>query len=236
MHGVRRVVGALGEVLLSLGLLVLLFVAWQLWWTDVSANHAQAATLHQLERDFDSGSATVGGTQGNGGEDLVTLSKVPFGKAFAVLRVPRFGSDFARPIVQGISTSDLQAGIGHYPRTVMPGKIGNFSVAGHRTTYGRPFHDIDTLQTGDPIIVETKTTYYLYRVRSHLIVSPGDSDVVAPVPNHPGKRPIARWMTMTSCHPKYNATQRYIVFAKLATTYPRGRGLPPNALLQAKGS
>lgn len=238
MRAVRHVVSAVGELLVTIGLLVLLFVAWQLWWTDVTADHAQAATLHSLERNFDSGTVNGGGGGGSGGggsSDLVNLSKVPFGTAFAILRVPRFGSDFARPIVQGTSTDDLQAGIGHYAGTAMPGQVGNFGIAGHRTTYGRPFHDIDTLQPGDPIIVETKARYYVYRVRSHEIVLPSDGDVVAPVPNHPGQPPTKRWMTMTACHPKYSASKRYIVFALFDKSYPQGTALPASAFEQSKG-
>ena len=111
----------------------------------------------------------------------------------------------------------------------MPGAVGNFAVAGHRTTYGRPFHDIDRLRAGDTIVVETKTAYSVYAVKRHDIVAPTDVEVIAPVPaaSRARSRP-ARWLTMTACHPKYSAAQRYVVFAELVEDLPaRPRACPP---------
>ena len=100
-----------------------------------------------------------------------TLKNVPFGEAFAIMRIPRFGADFARPVLEGTDHDTLTKGVGHYPGTAMPGLVGNFAVAGHRTTYGRPFHNIDLLQKGDVIVVETKTSYVVYAVDRHVIVT-----------------------------------------------------------------
>ena len=222
MSRASRVVGVLGELLITLGLVVLLFVGWQLWWTDVTADRAQAQTIQTLERDF--------GHSPGVGDANVTPKAVPFGKAFAIMRIPRFGSSYARPILEGTNHDVLTQGIGHYAGTAMPGQVGNFAVAGHRTTYGKPFTDINTLRAGDVIIVETRSAYVVYSVQRHVIVTPDHVEVAAPVPQHPGTEPTEAMLTMTACHPKFSAAQRYVVFARLLRTIPRADGIPPSLL------
>jgi sortase A len=226
VKALRWSLGVVGDLLVTAGALLLLFVAWQLWWTDVTANRVQDGTVHALSRDF------AGAPGGAAGE---APAAVPFGKAFAIVRIPRFGADYARPVLEGTSPDILQQGVGHYTGTARPGAVGNFAVAGHRTTYGRPFHDIDRLRAGDRIVVETRQAYSVYVVRRHEIVSPTAVQVIAPVPDKPGARPTGRWMTMTACHPKYSAAQRYVVFAELEKTYPRSQGLPAGTLAAPKG-
>lgn len=231
MRALRWSLGAAGDLLVTAGALLLLFVAWQLWWTDVTANRVQGDTVHALTRDFRSG----GPAAPRGTPASETPKAVPFGKAFAILRIPRLGADYARPVLEGTSHDILQQGVGHYTGTAWPGAVGNFAVAGHRTTYGRPFHDIDRLRPGDRIVVETAQAYSVYIVRRHEIVDPTDVRVIAPVPDQPGVRPTGRWMTMTACHPKYSAAQRYVVFAELDRTYPHAKGLPAGTLAAPKG-
>ena len=238
MSLVRRTTGVLGELMITAGVLNLLFVGWQLWWTDVSANAAQAGTVRVLERDFDAtvstGARPVTPTTV---EPRAHLTDVPLGRAFAIVRVPRWGKDYARPVLEGTGRDTLSEGVGHYPGTAMPGAVGNFAVAGHRTTYGRPFHDIDTLRTGDAIIVETRSSYLVYSVQRHVIVTPEHVEVVAPVPQHVGERPTQRWMTLTACHPEFSASHRYVVFARMVRAIPRSEGLPTSYLhVSAKGA
>ncbi len=228
----RRVVGAFGEVLITAGLLLLLFVAWQLWWTDVTANREQAGTIASLEQDF--GDVQHGGLAGP--EPVATLKKIPLGEAFAIVRIPRFGADFARPVIEGSDRGVLKKGVGHYPGTAMPGQVGNFAVSGHRTTYGRPFHNIDRLRKGDVIVVETKANFVVYAVDRHVLVRPWQVEVIAPVPQHPGATPTAAMMTMTSCHPKYSATQRYVTFSHLVKVIPRSDGLPASFMAVPAGA
>lgn len=233
-HRARRrplqaAVGVVGELMITLGVLLLLFVAWQLWWTDVEANRDQAQTITTLEQDFAEPPAAA-----DPKDPLVTLRQVPFGKAFAVLRVPRFGKAYARPVLEGTTLKVLEKGLGHYTFTTMPAQVGNFSLAGHRTTYGRPLHNIDKLVKGDVLVVETKAAYHVYRMDRHVIVRPTDVSVIAPVPQRPGREPTAAWMTLTTCHPKFSAEFRYIVFAKYEKAYPRAAGLPAS-LLQVTG-
>ena len=218
----RWTLGIVGDLLVTAGVVLLLFVAWQLWFTDVTANRTQDATVSRLTRDFAAPKGTTPGTE--------SPKPVAFGSAFAIVRIPRFGADYARPVLEGTSRDILQDGIGHYDGTALPGAVGNFAVAGHRTTYGRPFHDIDTLRPGDLIVVETRTAYSVYAVKRHEIVEPTHVQVVAPVPDRPGVKPTERWMTMTACHPKYSAAKRYVVFAQLVKTYPHAAGLPAGTL------
>ncbi len=225
-------VRTLGEVFITLALFLFLFIAWQLWWTDVTANRAQTVTIHALERSF--GPA---GTPARAAADpKAVLTKVPFGQAFAIMRIPRFGADYARPVLQGTDTDTLTKGIAHYPGTAFPGQVGNFAVAGHRTTYGKPFSNIDLLQSGDIIVVETKTNYVVYAVDRHVIVAPDQVEVIAPVPQHPGVQPKQAWLTMTACHPRFSANQRYVVFAKLVRSITRASGLPASYMAAPVGT
>jgi len=235
MTALRWVVRTLGELFITLGLLVLLFVSWQLWWTDVTANREQAATIQTLEREFRP-PALEHRAADPVADPLATLTKAPFGQAFAIIRIPRFGADYARPVLQGTDHDTLTQGIGHYSGTAFPGQVGNFAVAGHRTTYGKPFSNIDLLQKGDIIVVETKTRYLVYAVDRHVIVTPDQVEVIAPVPQQPGARPKQAWLTMTACHPRYSASQRYIVFARLLKAIPRAAGLPASFMAVPKGS
>ena len=224
MRALRWSLGIAGDLFVTAGVLLLLFVGWQLWWTDVTANREQDAAVQSLTRDF---AATPPSSTPPASEKP---APVAFGQAFAVVRIPRFGPGYARPVLEGTSHDILQKGLGHYVGTAAPGQVGNFAVAGHRTTYGRPLHDIDTLRTGDLVVVETRTAYHVYAVKRHRIVLPTEVDVVAPVPEEPGATPTQRWLTLTACHPKYSAARRYVVFAQLVKSYPRGAGLPAGTL------
>ena len=224
----RWVLGLTGDLFVTAGLVLLLFVGWQLWWTDVTANRAQDDTVNSLSREFAAGPGPVSAANQR-------PAAVPFGEAFAIVRIPRLGADYARPVLEGTSRDILMDGVGHYTGTAGPGAVGNFAIAGHRTTYGRPFHDIDRLRSGDRIVIETRTQFHVYAVRRHVIVAPSEVDVIAPVPEQVGVKPTGRWLTMTACHPKYSAAQRYVVFAELEKSYPRAKGLPADVLAAPKG-
>ena len=237
MSLVRLATGVLGELMITAGVLILLFVGWQLWWTDVSANAAQAGTVRVLEHDFDAPLVAGRPVTPITAEPRAHLTEVPLGRAFAIVRVPRWGKDYARPVLEGTDHDVLTKGVGHYQGTAMPGAVGNFAVAGHRTTYGRPFHDIGTLRTGDVIIVETRSSYLVYSVQRHVTVTPDHVEVVAPVPQHVGQQPTQKWMTLTACHPEFSASHRYVVFAKMVRAIPRSEGLPASYLhVSAKGA
>ncbi len=207
----RRLVGWAGELLVTLGVLLLLFVAWQLWWTDVVADRAASQVVDELQDDFGRG-VGAGGTA-----DPADVPPLP-GDAFALMYVPRLGEDWVRPVFEGTDLAVLAKGVGHYSGTAVPGEVGNFAVAGHRTTWGRPFHDIDLLRDGDRVVVRTADHVYVYAVTGHEVVLPTRVEVVAPVPDDPGAAPDAAVLTLTSCHPRYSATERYVVHAALEET------------------
>lgn len=218
----RGLAGLLGELLITAGVFCLAFVVWQLWWTDVVSDADAADTVAAMEASFND-SLVPQGSEAGGNADL---RQIKLGDAYAVVRIPRFGADYARPLYQGTTRTILQRGVGHYDKTVQPGEIGNFSMAGHRTTYGKPFNRIAELKPGDRVIIETADTFFVYRITDHEIVLPTAVQVVLPVPNEPGVKPSEALMTMTSCHPEFSSRQRYVQHGILETTFPRTDGLP----------
>jgi sortase A len=222
----RGGVAVVGELLITLGLVLLLFVAWQLWWTDIAAGRTQTQLTHQLEEQWLAPTKGTATTPSAGRP----LAQVPVGDAFALIRIPRFGHDYVRPILQGVGLDVLDRGVGHYPGSVLPGQVGNFAVAGHRVTYAKPFNQIAELRPGDAVVVETRATWFVYRVQRHVIVTPDHVEVVAPVPQRPGVRPTAKMMTMTACHPEFSARERYVVFSVLAQEIPKVPGVVPDVL------
>lgn len=237
MTAVRGVVGGVGELLVTGGVLILLFLAWQLWWTDVVADRAQDRTtealLEQWDADADLATEEPDATRVPPQQDSTVLEALP-GEALAVMRVPAFGADWVRPVLAGTGTEVLQQGVGHYDGAVLPGEVGNFAVAGHRTTYGAPFNPIADLVVGDAVVVETASEFHVYRVSGSEIVRPSDVEVIAPVPDRPGEEPTQAFLTMTSCHPMFSARQRYVVHALLESSTPRVDG-PPTVPAAAAG-
>jgi sortase A len=215
----RRGVRELGLALITLGVIILLFVAYQLWGTGLAEAHSQAA----LKRSFN---AAVAAHQS---ADNPTVSRPTVGAAHTPaagknpsaapggaldhLVIPRMGLNVF--VVQGVSESDLQRGPGHYPNTVLPGQDGNAAVAGHRTTYGAPFYSLNELKVGDPIsLTDTAGRTFVYQVSAPpQVVSPSDVSVLDPTP-YPQ-------LTLTTCNPRFSATSRLVVVARLS-----GRPLP----------
>lgn len=217
----RRAAGWAGELVITLGLLLLLFVAWQLWWTDVVSDREAGRVVTSLEEQFAREPRTTEPLPASGIPDAIGDQG-----AFAIVRIPRFGADYARPLIEGTDRPVLAIGIGHYVGTAGPGQVGNFAVAGHRTTNGRPFHDVDRLLDGDRVVVETVGVVHVYEVTAREIVRPTDVRVIAPVPDDPGAVPTQALLTMTSCHPKYGATERFVVHGRLVESVPRAQWAP----------
>lgn len=217
MRIVRGIAGLLGELLITIGVVLVLFVGWQLFWTDVVSDADAGQVVTTIEQDPT-------------GPQWVQPKQAKLGDAFAIVRIPRFGAKFARPLYEGTTRDVLMRGIGHYVDTSLPGAIGNFAMAGHRTTYGKPFNQIDKLVTGDVVLVETRETYFVYRVTSHQIVRPTQVSVLLPVPDEPDVKATVATLTMTSCHPEFSARERYVVHAELDASYPRDKGVPADVL------
>lgn len=224
---VRFVLRGIGQTLITAGVVVLLFVVYEVWITNIFAAHAQSQVESRLKQEWVSGKDPL--LPLPGAKDPT----IPLGDGIANLYIPRLGRDFHFGIVQGSVTptdSELEKGPAHYRDTALPGEVGNFAMAGHRVGKGEPFLNLDKLKPGDAVVVETKSTWYVYRVKGtehgltvkdtdgvpgREIVQPTDGDVLLPVPDHPGQKPTERLLTMTTCHPKFTAEKRMIVFAKL---------------------
>ena len=210
-----------GEFFITIGVLMLLFVTYQLWWTNVRA-HAQAnSASNKLEQQWDT-------AQGDPNRAPGTFSP---GQGFAIMYIPKL--DVKAPIAQGVNkTKVLDKGmVGHYDgalNTAMPwDKTGNFAVAAHRNTHGEPFRYINHLVPGDKVVVETATTYYTYEV-THTLAStpPSNTSVIQPVPPGSGFTQPGRYLTLTTCTPEFTSTNRLIVWGKLIEERPRSKGKP----------
>lgn len=229
---IRALVRGFGELLVTAGALVLLFLAYQLWWTDVVGDRAQQRTTDALEQQWGGEAGATQADPAAPAEVDPVLAELP-SDVVAMLRVPRFGDDYVVPVLEGTGDLVLQDGVGHYGGAALPGEVGNFAVAGHRTTWGAPFNPIADLVTGDAVVVETPEEFHVYRVEVTEVVLPTDVRVIAPVPSQPGETPTEAWLTMTSCHPMFSARERYVVHALLESSTPRADG--PPAALQAAG-
>nr|WP_263312004.1 class E sortase [Brachybacterium atlanticum] len=219
------VLGVLGELLLTAGVLLGLFLVWQLWWTDVMADREQAGILDGLEQEWGAVDEERIAPRQDGPPPVPTTPEDTM--VFGTMHVPAFDRD-RFPLAEGVDLEQVLnvKGAGHYPQTALPGQVGNFSVAGHRNTYGRVLEDIAGLEEGDPIVVETDEAFYVYEVTESLVVQPEDAWVIAPTPGESGVEPTERMLTLTACHPMYSARERYIVHAEFSYWTDRSDGIP----------
>jgi sortase A len=219
------VLGAVGRACIAAGVLILLFVTYQLWGTGIREAQAQNA----LESEFEQRVGDMG-DEGDDGDDVQVTTTLPGagdatgspvagppppppveGDAMARIRIPEIDVD--KIVVEGVEVSDLKRGPGHYPDSPLPGQPGNAAIAGHRTTYGAPFNRLDELEAGDEILVTTVQGAFRYEVREQLIVSPDQVEVLDDFGDDR--------LTLTACHPEYSARQRIVVVAAL-----RGEAAP----------
>ena len=243
--GLYRALQVFGELLLTAGVVLLLFVAWQLWWTNLDADARQREVVRDFAQDLAghqsalpaantgvagsagqvSGSRSPG-SKGSAKPAAVAPEPAP-GTTIGVVYVPRFGADYTRPVVQGTTPEVLDSlGLGHYAGTAMPGAAGNFALAGHRQTHGAVLDNIDALVPGDRIYVQTREGYYIYRFRNSEIVLPTASDVLLPVPARPAATPTESYLTMTSCNPRFGSQERIIAYSLLERWQPASAGPP----------
>ncbi|WP_189983729.1 class E sortase, partial [Streptomyces termitum] len=216
---------AVGEVFITLGVVMLLFVAYQLWWTNVLAGQETDQAKARIEDTWAKNKNHTG--------DTTTPGTFAPGEGFAIMHIPKL--DVVVPVAEGISKPKVldKGMVGHYAegtlKTAMPAdKQGNFAVAGHRNTHGEPFRYINRLTPGDPIVVETQDTYYTYAMASILPqTSPSNVSVIDPVPKGSGFTTPGRYITLTTCTPEFTSTYRMIVWGKLVDERPRSKGKPP---------
>ncbi|MGR3937830.1 class E sortase [Streptomyces sp. BRA346] len=217
-----RVLWTGGEVAVTIGLVVLLLVVHQLWWTNREARRGAQRQVESLERQWDTDDPTVpssgtgqdgeesgdgtesGGASGRGGAHRENDGEVTVtvhdgtprrDQTYAVLRIPRIG--LTAPVAEGIGKSKVlnRGYVGHYPGTAQPGQLGNVGLAGHRNTHGEPFRHLDEVRPGDTVSIETYHARYTYVVERTLPrTSPSDGTVIAKVP-------------YSSAHPRYRFTE-----------------------------
>jgi sortase A len=230
-----------GELLVTAGVVLLLFVVYEVYVTDLLTAQRQDQLSEELREEWASTPAPERGT----------ITQVDIGDAFGVLRIPRLGEDYTRVVLEGTQEEQLSQGPGHYVDSAMPGEEGNLALAGHRVGKGSPFLELDAMRPGDPVVVETADSWFVYRVLGDPatgdvdtdpsgipgmhIVSPSAVEVVSPTPNAAASAaPSGAYLTLTTCHPRYSARQRLIVHARLdggalsKAEYPDG----PDALYE----
>lgn len=225
----RQTVSITGKILIGAGVLVLLFTAYQIWGTSILESHTQNQLRSTLESETNSQEIR------HALAEAAALDKMPTGPPVTAprtgdpsegepigdIRIPVIGIN--QVVVEGTNTPDLRKGPGHYIGTPLPGQGGNASIAGHRTTYGHPFYNLDGVKIGDPIVVTTLQGIFVYNATKSFVVSPSDTSVISNV--------FANYLTLTTCNPRFSASTRLIVQAKLAHSqlFPN-KGLPTQKL------
>ena len=221
---VRLILRGIGQTLITVGVVLLLFCVYELWVTNLVTDREQDALRDEIARVW--AEPAPAPTTESGRPAAVEL-----GSGIAVLRIPRLGDGpddpWTRVVVEGTSVADLKKGPGRIVESQRPGELGNLVISGHRTTYGAPFADLDRLQPGDAVVVETRDTWFTYRVTGTEIVAPSAVEVTLPVPKQPGVKPDRSVLTLTTCHPRYSARQRMVVSADLEQTLAKRDGDPP---------
>jgi sortase A len=234
------VVGVLGELLITAGVLVLLFLGWQLWLQDILVGNQLNNQAQKLGQTWQNETRAKPAPISTSAPAVPVVSKAP-GNAqkFGILIVPRWGKDWERPIAQGVGVADVldAIGVGHYPGTQMPGQVGNFAIAAHRHAYGGGFEYVHELHVGDHVFVETKAGWYQYSFRDIQYVQPTQVNVLQPVPMEPGVKPTDRIITMTTCNPFFSTAERMVAYGLFDQFYPRAGGPPAEiaATVKAKG-
>ncbi|MFI5756027.1 class E sortase [Streptomyces sp. NPDC051569] len=212
---VAAVVSVFGELLITAGLVLGLFVAYSLWWTNVLADRA----AHKQSDDVRHEWARGGGTDGAGGSPRTYDSKDGIG----FLHVPAMKNGEVL-VKKGTDTALLNDGIAGYYTDPVPSalpwdKKGNFTLAAHRDGHGAKFHNIHKVKDGDAVVFETRDTWYVYKVFKELPkTSKYNVEVLRPVPKESGKTKPGRYLTLTTCTPVYTSDYRYIVWAELERT------------------
>lgn len=228
--------GVVGEIFITLGVVTMLFVVWQLWVGDLiygAERNAAGDDLSQLWAEeytppTASPEATEDGMVEPATADPIVLPEPADAEIFANMLIPRFGDDYNVNIAGGVTRARTldPIGIGHYPGSKMPGETGNFALAAHRTTWGKPFNQIAELQLGDAIVVETKEGWYTYRFRTLEYVTPNEVEVLLPVPQQVDVQADSAFITLTSCSPMYSLAERIVAYGVFDSFTPRSAGAP----------
>lgn len=240
-----RLTGFTGEVFLTAGALMGLFLAWHLLWNDVIQGSRQNESATVLAQQWQEPvplapieEPATGVISPSDFAPPVIISPEE-GQAFALLYVPRFGVDYVRSIAEGVDIETVLnsriLGVGRYPQSHQLGMDGNFAIAAHRTTFGAPFGGIGELRLGDRIYVEVKEGWFSYEFRNLEYVWETDINVLNSFPKMPDEIPGTMVITLTSCHPKFTVAERVIAYGLFDGWYPRDGGPPSEIAKQVKG-
>lgn len=212
---IRAGVRVAGELMITFGLIVLLFAGYEVFGNSAKVQDEQDTLADQLNEEWSD--PTVGPSP-----STAAGPAAPGKGLVGRLYIPKLDKKWV--VVDGVRPADIRYAPGHYPETAGPGQIGNFSVAGHRIK--KIFWRLDELKPGDVIGVETRDSWYVYKVYGNQVVKPSAVQVVAPVPNKPGVQPTKALLTLTTCNPKFNNYERLIVHAQLVSSVKRDQSLP----------
>ncbi len=217
----RYRVQVLGWALIWGGVFVFGYLAWQVWGTDLVNSWVQSGASAELAEDL---AGSGGQSEDIDSSDFLGSTDVPagvpdvvrhfdedppaHGEPFGFISIPDIGL-LDVVLYEGVDRATLKNGPGHMEGTPLPGQPGNAVLSGHRTTYGRPFYDLDLLTPGDEILVETSVGTHTYEVREMMVVAPTDVWVTDARPGG--------WLTLTTCNPKFSARQRLIVWAEMVS-------------------
>ncbi|MFJ4523763.1 class E sortase [Streptomyces sp. NPDC088810] len=223
----RVIVRTVSELCLTVGTLIVLFVGYVLFWTGVRADSAMSDQIDRLHAEWSRGGRPQ--TAAAPGPSEAAEAPKPYtpGEPFALMYVPRLGSTWNKPVLEGTGSGTLKKGLGHYASTARLGRQGNFAVAGHRRTYGDPFKDFPRLRPGDAIVLTDGTTWFTYRIdKGPYKTVPTDVEVIDPVPRKSGYTRPGRYLTLTTCDPEWGHSHRLIVWAHLDSTQRVEAGEP----------
>jgi sortase A len=208
---IRTGIRVTGELMITFGLVVLLFAGYEVFGNSAKVQDEQNSLDDALAQQWND--PTVGPSAAPDKIGPAAPGKNLVGRLY----IPKLDKQWV--VVNGVRPADIRYAPGHYPDTALPGEVGNFSVAGHRIR--KIFWRLDELNSGDVIGVETRDSWYVYKVTRRVVVLPSAIEVVAPVPGKPRAKATKAMLTLTTCNPKFNNYERLIVHAELAETIPR---------------
>ncbi len=215
---VRTAVRGAGEAMITFGLIVLLFALYEVYGNTAAVESEQSDLGSQLDQQWAAPDPTVAAPSAGPTKAALAPPGGPIGR----LHIPKLDKRWV--VVEGVTQQDIRHAPGHYPKTALPGQVGNFSVAGHRNR--ATFWRLDEMAPGDKIVVETRKEWFVYTVTRSHIVRPQQVEVVEPVPGEPGRKATKAMLTLTTCHPLMDNYQRLIVHAELTAQNPRDESRP----------
>ena len=230
-RGFSRALGVLGESLITLGVIVMLFLGWQLWINDVIIFNDSTVVAEENVKKWTTSKTPAPSTTDAAATDYgpaPVMGKVDMGGVFGNIYVPRFGNDYIKVVAEGVDAENtLNRGyFGRYPDSQLPGEAGNLALAVHRAGHGSPFRQAATLRLGDTIVLQTSNGYYSYEVRNTEYVMPTQVSVVSAIPGGGAAVAGQSLLTITTCNPELGNNERLITYAVFVGWQPADAGPP----------